>query len=83
MVLKFLANLWANQPKTFESYLHLPEKTKKNMAIRVLSMWLFLMRSMPYVVKGALILVEQVTFIFYSAAKDDVVNQLLTNLDGV
>lgn len=30
-----------------------------------------------------MITVEQVHFFLFSAAKDDVVNQLLTNLDGV
>ncbi len=39
-----------------------------------------LMRSLD---KEEVIIVEQVTIYYNSAARDDVVNQLLTNLDGV
>ena len=41
------------------------------------------MKLMHFVDKEAPIVEEQVIFINNSAAKDDVVNQILTNLDGV
>lgn len=41
------------------------------------------MRLMLFVDREGAIIVEQVIFYLCLAAKDDVVNQLLTNLDGV
>ena len=41
------------------------------------------MRSMLSLDRGVQIIVAQVNKLFIIAAKDDVVNQLLTNLDGV
>lgn len=41
------------------------------------------MKSMLFRGKEDLTIAEQVKLVLYLAAKDDVVNQLLTNLDGV
>ena len=58
-------------------------KIKKNMDNKVHCMLLYLTKSMLFVGKEEVILPEQVHFLIYLDAKDAVVNQILTNLDGV
>lgn len=53
------------------------------MVIKALYISLFSTRSMLLPDKEEVTTVEQVICVSISAAKDDVVNQLLTNLDGV
>ena len=56
---------------------------KKSLGMKAHSILSFLMKSMPFLDKEAATIAEQVINRFISAARDDVVNQLLTNLDGV
>jgi len=83
MALKFLVSMWDNPHRMSENYSHLPEKIRKNMATKALCISLFLTKSTLLHDKEEVTIVEQVIYTSISAAKDDVVNQLLTNLDGV
>ena len=83
MVLKYSVNMLANLPKMLENYLSQQEKIKKNLETKVQSIFQYSMKLMRSLDKEEVIIVEQVTIYYNLAARDDVVNQLLTNLDGV
>ena len=80
---KYLVNMLDNLLKMCENYLTQLEKMKRNLEIKVQFTSLFLIKQMQYLGKEAAITVEQVIIYLILAARDDVVNQLLTNLDGV
>ena len=83
MVLKYSVNMLVNLPKMLENYLSQQEKIKKNLETKVQSIFQYSMKLMRSLDKEEVIIVEQVTIYYNLAARDDVVNQLLTNLDGV
>lgn len=83
MVLKFSANTSVNQKKIFERFSYQQEMMKGNTEKTVDSMSLFLIKSMPFVDKEDRTVHPQVIYLLKLGSKDAVVNQLLTNLDGV
>lgn len=83
MVHKYLENLWVSQNKIFERLFNQLEMIKENMDNKALCMSLSLMKSMPFAGKEDLIALQSVILFFIKDSKDAVVNQLLTNLDGV
>jgi SpoVK/Ycf46/Vps4 family AAA+-type ATPase len=83
MDLKYLVSLLVSRNKIFERFFNLPEMIRLNMDMKVLFTLLYLTKLMPFVDKEDLIIQAQVKFYLILDAKDAVVNQLLTNLDGV
>lgn len=83
MARKYLANMLVNLKKIFVKSSNLQGTIRENMAKRVDYMSSCLMKLMPFVDKGALIVHLQVYLCLILGSKDAVVNQLLTNLDGV
>jgi SpoVK/Ycf46/Vps4 family AAA+-type ATPase len=83
MDLKYLVNLLVNHNKIFERPFNLPEMIRLNMETKALFTLLYLTKLMPFAGKEDLIIQVQVKKHFILDAKDAVVNQLLTNLDGV
>jgi SpoVK/Ycf46/Vps4 family AAA+-type ATPase len=83
MGLKYLVSLLVNHNKIFEKLFNLPEMIRLNMERKALFTLLYLTKLMPFVDKEDLIIQAQVKFYLILDAKDAVVNQLLTNLDGV
>lgn len=67
----------------FASYSCRLGKTRKSTGMRVPSISWFSIKSMLLSAREALTTAAQVLLCVILAAKDDVVNQLLTNLDGV
>lgn len=80
---KFSENLLVNQKRTFVKSFSQQEMTKENMESKVVFMLLFSIKLTPFVDKEDLMAHQQVTIIIILGSKDAVVNQLLTNLDGV
>lgn len=83
MGLRFSANLLEKVKKTFENCFYRQEKIRRNTGKRAHCTLLFSMKLMQFAGKEDLIILGQVQIQFILDAKDAVVNQLLTNLDGV
>lgn len=80
---KFLVNMLENLNKILENCSIMQDKTKKNMEMKAHYIYLYLIKQMQYANKEELSIMEQVIYIFILDAQDMVVNQLLTNIDGV
>lgn len=72
-----------NPNKILEKPLNLLKTTKNNMEKIAHFMWSYLTKLTPSAGKEVLIILDQVQICVILDAKDAVVNQLLTNLDGV
>lgn len=72
-----------NQNKIFERLFNPLGMINESMDNKVLCMSLSLMKLMPFAGKEDLIALQSVILFFIADSKDAVVNQLLTNLDGV
>lgn len=83
MDLKFLENMWVSHNKISEKSFYQQDKMRESMVKKVLYMSQFLTKLTQSVDKEDLTVHQQVYFFFNSGSKDAVVNQLLTNLDGV
>lgn len=69
--------------RILEKSFYQQDKMRESMVRKVLYTSLFLMKSMLSVDKEGLTVHQQVSIFFNLGSKDAVVNQLLTNLDGV
>jgi SpoVK/Ycf46/Vps4 family AAA+-type ATPase len=83
MDLRYLVSLLVNHNKIFEKLFNLPEMIRLNMETKALFTLLYSTKLMQFAGKEDLTIQVQVKFYLTLDAKDAVVNQLLTNLDGV